>query len=72
MIPQYYKGCCLLFCLGSGDDRDNLELEQGLGDTLGQLEGRQVCRTRDKQHGTTMYVHLQEAHQVQQRSQGRV
>lgn len=56
--------------VGSGGDRDDLEPEQGLGGTVGRLEGEPVYRAPDREHGELVTVHLQEAQQDEQGTQG--
>lgn len=58
------------FVVGSGGDRDNLEPEQRLGGTVGRLEGEPIYRAPDREHGELVSVHLQEAQQDEQGTQG--
>ena len=55
---------------GPGDDRGGVAADAGLGGQLGQLEGGQVHRPADCRDGEPVHVPLQEAQQIQQRTQG--
>lgn len=52
---------------GPWADQDNLGTKQGMGRSLGQLEGWKVCRAGHRHHGGSVHDNIQETDQIQSR-----